>query len=178
MRFRFMHMKVLGRSASLCIPVLLVIAACHASTHIPRPATADEYRPYLLSGSASISGEAFLLASDSSRVNAAGQEVVIDPLTPFVKEWLRRAVEQPFAYNTGPSDSLFARARRTTVADADGRFMFADLPAGTYLVRTEVRWQTRSRFGRYNLAHGGVVGDTVTLAVGEARHVILNKAPR
>ena len=59
----------------------------------------------------------------------------------------------------GP-DPHFAAARKTTTTDADGRFGFSNLPAGIYLLRSTVTWETESADSG---VRGGVVAALVSL---------------
>ena len=167
-------------------PLLLLLvaaAACQVpapETYVPpamsRPATEEEYGVYLTQGTATITGQAFLVTRGGEAKRAAGRDVVIDPLTPYAREWFQHVSGKPVDVTTAPQDSLFIKARRHTVADADGRFKFVDLPAGTYLIRTTVTWEVATGvLWSPTSSQGGVVGDTVTIRHGETRDIIMNK---
>jgi hypothetical protein len=59
----------------------------------------------------------------------------------------------------------FVAARKTTTADAEGRFRFTRLVAGTYLVRSMVTWQGRGD----SVRQGGVVAALAKVEAGERR---------
>jgi hypothetical protein len=133
---------------------------------------ADEaaYAPYLVRGTASISGQAFLVQRGGGTVKAAGRMVTLDPATAVGDDWWRKAGKVWARRYEKPASTAFGAARRTTTADADGRFRFADLPAGTYYLRTELTWEVP-----YHGTQGGVVGRKVVVREGAAESVVLNE---
>jgi len=97
-----------------------------------------EYARYREPGTGRITGQAFARSSDGVTYSAAGQGVYISPVTSYSREWYRRTVLR------GDSIANFdPRARgfvTRTVADIDGEFFFAQLPAGEYYVVSWVSW--------------------------------------
>lgn len=152
---------------------LAFIAACTPSPApapiMSRPAGSSEYAPYLGSGTATISGQAFLLTQGGEAKRAAGSIVDADPLTPFAEQWFIAANGR---WDLTPNDTLFARARRRTTADADGRFEFTDLPGGRYLISTSVTWKASNGYGL--VSQGGWLADTLTVRDGEKRTLVMN----
>jgi hypothetical protein len=162
------------------VALMAVLSGC-ATMPPPPPqwnpvseAAEAEYRPYFEEGSGSITGQAFLAQRGGGVVKAAGRTVSLDPATSIGNEWWGKAgkfwVHRSL---TSPSPG-FAKARRTTVADADGRFKFSGLPVGKYYVRTEVTWE----IGGYNSTQGGLVGQLVEIRDGQTVDVILNNFPQ
>lgn len=128
----------------LGLPGAGLLSAC-ATTSLPaspeyRPATAAteaEYRSYLVTGPNSLEGQALQRLPDGRRVPVAGRSVTLDPATSTGNDWWRVAGRSwPDRLSQPPSES-FARARRVAITDAEGRFAFRNLPAGSYLVRTD-----------------------------------------
>ena len=72
-----------------------------------------------------------------------------------------------------PPSPGFQRARRITVADAEGRFKFSRLPAGKYYVRTEVTWEIGGNYP----TQGGLVGQLVDVLDRQTTEVVLNQYP-
>lgn len=133
-------------------------------------ASEQEYLPYLATGNGVLTGQAFLTQRGGGVVKAAGRNVTLDPATAVGNEWWGKAgVKYPFASLTPPSPN-FHKARKTAVADAEGRFKFTELPEGTYYVRTEVTWEA----GTLGL-QGGLVGAQVHIRNNKATEVILNQ---
>ena len=137
-------------------------------------ATAEQskYAPFLVKGTATITGQAFLTTVGGDVKKGAGRTVTLDPATPYAFEWWARTGSVPLGGM--PEAPLFLATRRTTVADADGRFRFAELPAGTYLLHTVIQWET----GRYQYipdTQSGLLTGTVTITDGQMKEIILNK---
>jgi hypothetical protein len=130
----------------------------------------EEYIPYLTNGTASISGQAFLTQRGGGVVAAAGRTVTLDPATSSGSEWWTKAGRFWVHRNLLHPLPEFRKARRSTVADADGRFRFSGLPTGKYYIRTEVSWDVPT-LG----LQGGVVGRMVEIPTSTPIEVILNE---
>jgi hypothetical protein len=157
--------------------VLFLLAGCVATPPVQTPPPEwnsvnetyeSEYIPYLGTGTGEITGQAFLTQRGGVVVKAAGRNVTIDPATSVGNEWWAKAgIIWQFKSLTPPSPN-FHKARKTTVADADGRFKFSNIPDGEYYVRTEVTWLAGT-------IQGGLVGSKVTVKNGMPTEVILNQ---
>jgi hypothetical protein len=134
--------------------------------------TEAEYIPYLKVGTGTVAGQAFLVQKGGNVVKAAGRSVTLDPATSVGKEWWYKAGVFWVHRSLIPHSPGFQRARRTTIADAEGRFKFYKLPAGKYYVRTEVTWE----IGDYP-TQGGLVGQLVDVLDRQTTEVILNQYP-
>ncbi len=136
-------------------------------------ATEAEYQPYLAGGTGCVTGQAFLAQVGGGVVKAAGRTVTLDPATSVGNEWWGKAGKIWAFRSLTPPSPGFAKVRRTTVADADGRFKFTALAAGKYYVRTEVTWE----IGGYEPTQGGLVGQLVEIRDSQTSEVILNQYP-
>lgn len=132
-----------------------------------------EYSAYLAKGTGVLTGQAFLTQKGGGVVKAAGRTVTLDPATSVGNEWWGKAGKLWAHRMLTPASPGFQKARRTSVADADGRFKFTELPPGQYFVRTEVTWE----IGGYYPTQGGLVGQPVEVADGQTKEVILNQYP-
>lgn len=103
---------------------------------------------------------------------AAGRTVTLDPATPYANEWFARFGAIPSRFDELPADPLFQAARKTTTADADGRFRFTNLAPGNYLVRTLVTWETGDPS---TPPQGGVVATVVSVPGPTTASLILNQ---
>ena len=163
----FLATVVIAGVASACVPPSL--------DPEPQPivlqgsAVADEYAPYMKPGSSAINGQSFLTTRGGDVKLGAGRVVTLDPATTYAAEWFKRTGGEIRMFDLIPPDSLFAQARRTTVVDAQGKFRFANLPAGQYIVRSTVTWENGVS------TQGGVVAEIVTLAAAEQQDLILNR---
>lgn len=153
-----------------------LFTGCATKNGVPArlmPSTeADEaaYAPYLGKGAASLSGQAFLVQRGGGTVKAAGRMITLDPATPIGDDWWRKAGRVWTRRYEKPGSKAFGEARRTAKADADGRFIFVDLPAGTYYLRTELTWEVP-----FHGTQGGVLGSKVVVREGAAETVVLNE---
>lgn len=151
---------------------ILMFGGC-ANIHTPewnKPTneTEAEYIHYMKKGTGSLSGQAFLTQNGGGVVKAAGRTVTLDPLTTTGINWWNEAGKYYYNRNFAPPQSEnFIKARRTTIADGDGKFEFKGLPSGNYAVSTTVTWQAG-----YDL-QGGVVGQPVEIKDNEETKTIL-----
>lgn len=138
---------------------------------LPTSASDAEYAPFALPGTASLSGQAFLTTRGGDVKVAAGRTVTLDPATPYARSWFAKYGSDLDRAGELPPRPAFQHARRSTVADAQGRFHFESLPSGPYIVRTTVTWETGAQ---YSGLQGGVVGALVDIPEGKANELILN----
>jgi hypothetical protein len=155
---------------------MLALSSC--ATVIPLPtwnasgaALEAEYEPYMQQGTSQIVGQAFFAQRGGGTVKAAGRNVTLDPATTIGNEWWGKAGKVWVHRELMPPSPGFVKARRTVVADAEGRFSFKEIPAGKYYVRTEVTWWAGS-------LQGGLVGQPIEVAPDETKEVILNQFPQ
>lgn len=155
---------------------VFILTSCAPATEsiAPRPlavpADSAEYARYS-AGTHQLEGQAFLTTRGGDVKVAAGRTVTLDPATRYAREWFRRFGATSLESTSG-LDPLFIGARRTTVADAEGRFRFSGLTAGDYIVRTQVTWETGAA---YTPAQGGIVGKLVTLPRDGGSPLVLNE---
>lgn len=165
------------KPASLLLLIGLA-AGCAApgpSTGLPPLASlADsaEYAPFSASGSIDLTGHAFLTTSAGDIRRAAGRLVTLDPATRYARQWFWRYGTDAARFDVPAPDSRFGESRRTTIADAEGRFSFSRLPQGTYLVRSTVTWEVEPPDSGIQ---GGVVAVLVTLEAGRSEEVVLSR---
>lgn len=129
-----------------------------------------EYGAFLKDGTAMLSGQAFLLQRGGGTVKAAGRTVTLDPATDVGNEWWGKAGRLWEHRMQAPPSPGFHKARRTAIADADGRFRFANLPAGKYFVRTDITWDVP-----FHGIQGGLVGRQIEIREGQLTEVILSE---
>jgi hypothetical protein len=134
------------------------------------PANPAEYEPYRQAGTGSISGQAFVLTTSGDPKKAAGKQVTLDPATSVARAWWNTAKAYQKLEPRLPDDPNFAAARKTTTADAEGRFTFEGLPPGDYLVRTTVHWKPLyCSENSFCSSQSGVMGGLVHLGPGEKK---------
>lgn len=149
-----------------CAPV-----AVQPINRIPFPE--DEYKQLASVGSATIKGQAFLKTRGGDVKTAAGNEVLLNPVTSYSNQWY----EVSYLKNvplTEPDPRLIQYVKKQ-VADADGRFTFENVPPGEYYVTTMVSWEAPVGYKGALVPQGGFVARKVTVKDGEKVEVILTR---
>ena len=123
----------------------------------------------LVDGTAEINGQAFLVQKGGGTVKAAGRVVTLDPVTTISQNWWMQAGRVYMHRASLPPSEGFNKARRTATADADGRFKFTKLPAGSYYVRSELTWTVP-----FHGVQGGLLTSKEDVAAGETKTIMLN----
>ena len=172
--------EVMKMDRAMAFGLSLLCAACASSNPVPavapRPLAlapdSTEYVSFARPGSLELTGQAFLTTRGGDVKLAAGRMVTLDPSTSFSREWFRRFGADAGQFDIAPNERLFVSARRTTVADAQGKFRFVGLARGQYLVRTTVTWETGSAYGD---PQGGVVAAIISVPDSTGNGVILNQ---
>ena len=131
------------------VAMVLTLAACQlpvappwlrqtepALYTIATPFNEGEFSGYDDRGSSSISGEAYYRMGGSV-VLAAGSEVVLVPDTAYTRELWEPARSGRYS-GVANFDPRYFKYRRATFADGNGYFRFTGLPAGSYIVQTQV----------------------------------------
>jgi hypothetical protein len=109
------------------------------------------YAPYATPGTATVHGSAFLVTRAGDVKKAAARTVFLIPDTPFLAVRTKDAETDGGSYTTfewlgwsGTDQESITKAwqhTRTEVGDMDGKFSFAKVPAGNYIVETKLIWQ-------------------------------------
>jgi uncharacterized protein YbjQ (UPF0145 family) len=171
MALREENMKLAAVSA-----LVGVVTACAGSwlQVTPRPlstvADSAEYAGFAGKGTLELDGQAFLTTRDGSVMAAAGRLVTLDPTTTYAREWFRRFGADFERFEDPAPDPRFVAARRTTVTDGEGRFRFARLLPGIYMVRSTVMWESEDWE-----VHGGVVAAQVRVEEDEPNEVAVHR---
>jgi hypothetical protein len=155
----------------------------------PAASVAADYYPYTKPGNGVIDGQAFVIIrggdlildnqgylttiGDNART-ASTSDVTLDPATPFAMAWYMKTGTSLRRFNDAPKDAAFRAARKKTIADESGRFKFEGLPAGRYIIRTTITWET-PRDSYRMMRHGGVASAVIDLAENETKKVIIRQ---
>ena len=81
-----------------------------------------EYQNLLQSGTATVKGQAFLKTRGGDVKVAAGNKVILNPVTSYSNEWYEKALIQ--GKNLVEAEPRMWNYVMKTVADGSGRFMF------------------------------------------------------
>lgn len=131
---------------------------------------AQEMSHISATGTASISGQAFMRQRGGGVVTAAGEQILLLPATSYTREVTDRMLAGEPQTAAGSSIKPYTR---TTIADADGRFTFSNLASGAYLVLAVVRWEAPTRHGL--AAQGGGLKQEVSVGNGEKASIIMTR---
>lgn len=130
-----------------------------------------DHTEYLKAGSASLTGQAFLRQQGGGVVTCAGSDVILLPATPFFQEVvsiMRTGREPQVARPLTEYTALYRKSQ----CDAQGNFVFANVPAGKYILMTQVQWVVG-----YN-AQGGVLHREIDIPGSGVTNVLLTDTDR
>jgi hypothetical protein len=154
-----------------------ILSAC-ASYAPPQPVMRmpfpqAEYEALPKTGTAVVTGQAFLKTRGGDVKTAAGNAVVLNPVTSYSTEW--------FEKNYLGHQSLTAEDIRLdrylikTVADASGRFTFKKVAPGDYYLTTTVTWETATGYQGELEVQGGFLSRRITVVDKQELDVILTR---
>lgn len=128
-----------------------------------------EYLALPKTGTATVRGQAFLKTRGGDVKTAAGNRVLLNPVTSYSLEWYVRAYIQNQRIES--PDPRIAAYVPIEIADGSGRFVFKNVPAGEYFVTTEVTWEAPTGYGLQT--QGGLVSKRIKVNAGEEVEVIV-----
>ncbi|MCX5494667.1 hypothetical protein OSH11_08130 [Kaistia dalseonensis] len=120
-------------------------------------------------GDSVISGRAFMRSSYGGVVYASGSTVYLLPDTSYTREIYNKGSRAYGPVNISNGDGRLLQYFRTTLADGAGRFTFSGIPAGSYLIVTEILWMADGR------RQGGDVMKFVSVSAGQKVDVVLSR---
>lgn len=135
---------------------------------IKTPFDEEAFKPFEGKGTASLTGQAFLLTRGGDAKKASGKTVYLYPLIPYTAEYMDRYILRGEFLDENPRMYHY---RRETTADVDGRFAFSDLPAGDYFAYCKIQWEVPGKYGPETT--GGFASATFTLEDGKETKAIL-----
>jgi len=98
------------------------------------------HAPFMAKGKASIEGEGFLRRPNSWLARCSGGIVYLVPATPYFREWVEVYRSGNRVANAASLNQDHQKVVRKTQCDMQGRFAFADLPAGKWILVTRVTY--------------------------------------
>lgn len=168
----------------LLLPLLALglafLTGCGTVAPKPQPAITaplimEELQPYLEHGDAEVSGQAFLKTRGGDVKLAAGNQVALLPDTPFMREGLT-ILQTTGAYPSNYTPEIRKQlepAIRRVIADAEGRFSFAGVPPGNYILQVRIVWEVPGYYGLTQT--GGLVLKPITVKPGDSQVVMLTR---
>ncbi|UVC08972.1 carboxypeptidase regulatory-like domain-containing protein [Rhizobium sp. TH2] len=161
-----MKLKAIG------VVLLGCLAGCVATPKIDAVFDPNEAAFINQPGTATITGQAFMRRNDGVVVYAAGSEVRLLPKTKYADARIA-ALYRGTKFNNivgapKETDPRYFALSKTTKADGEGRFTFANIPDGSYYVVTTVTWMAG------DWSQGGNIMETATVSGGEPVNVIMS----
>jgi hypothetical protein len=160
---------------ALVVATVLLVSGCgvQETARVKRiPFPDEEYKALPKSGTATVTGQAFLRQRGGGVVTAAGQDIALNPITSYSLNWF------DIVSNGGRPEEPDERSFfyiRTVKADAEGRFKFENVATGAYFITTFVIWEVPSgRYG-YMRAQGGCVSKRIQVKDGQDMEVIVTE---
>lgn len=151
-----------------------IIGCAHqAPTRISPQYDPAEYTALQTTGSAVVKGQAFMVTKGGEVRKGAGQTITLRPATSFAERMMIYA-----GYKSVPGLTYDAlKFDRTTTADADGKFEFKDVAAGSYFVAGNVSWSVfyRGTFGPIEEKQGGMIIKKIDVAQGGTIETMLTR---
>jgi hypothetical protein len=136
------------------------------STPMPRPPFPEaEYARLPKTGTAIVTGQAFLKTRGGDVKTAAGNTIYLNPVTSY----------STYAYEFGylgtkrmtPPDARLHQYMRETIADGSGRFTFRNVPSGEYFVTANVTWEAPTGYQFSMQTQGGSIWKKIKVQNGD-----------
>jgi hypothetical protein len=133
----------------------------------------QEYQNLAKSGSAVVKGQAFLKTRGGDVKVAAGNQILLNPVTSYSNEWYEKSYiqGQPLV----EPDSRLMTYVIKTVADGSGRFLFKNVPPGEYFVTTVITWEAATGYKGALQVQGGTVTKRIKVNDGDEVDVIVTR---
>jgi len=130
----------------------LFISACSIQPVLIERVTfnPDEFQALPTSGTASITGEAFIIDVSGKKHFPINAKARLNPKTSYSKQWYE--VNYLNRYNIGAADPRYLKYVRKTDIGEDGHFSFKNIPAGDYYISAPIFWMKE-----YKLEDGSVL---------------------
>lgn len=130
------------RRTTVLLGMALLAGDCTAPSQVPynltTPFSDADFAPWTGSGPAALEGQAFLKTVGGDVKTCAGEDVGLLPATAYNREIVQsiRSGHENLVNRSGAADPY----TRHSICDAQGNFSFVSLPAGTWIVWTNVEW--------------------------------------
>jgi hypothetical protein len=162
-----------GARAALGVAVIAaLLSACGGEVEKQVAFDDREHAAYLAKGTASIEGEGFLRRPNGWLARCSGGVVFLVPATGYFREWVEVYRAGNRIAQSKELNEAHGKAIRKTQCDMQGRFRFADLPAGKWILVTRVTYD-----GAEWTNDSTLVSEVETLK-GEAAKAILSNPNR
>ncbi len=157
------------------LALMTFLAACATGGSSPEtrmPFPEKEYQALPKTGTGVVKGRAFVETEGGVIKTAAGNEVILNPVTSYSMEWYEKAYlpGRPMV----PADPRLSKYIMTQIVDADGRFTFKNVPSGEYFVTTKIEWTAKTGGQGSSQRRGGTISRRVIVKDGYETEVIIS----
>lgn len=157
-------------SLAVLLFVILLFGCIQSPDKIMSSLNENELALYLKKGTASIVGQAYRKTKGREVKYGAGVFIYLMPVCSYTSEFIK-------GVSTGQRDETIDHRLnayiRKTVGDAEGRFEFLNLPAGSYYVFTVINWEGGAGYKGSLERTSGVIYRPVSVSEGEKVKVIV-----
>jgi hypothetical protein len=150
--------------------VALLFTSCAVGRRVPF--NEADFIPYRGPGTGTVSGQLVVAMTDGERIVGKGRDVELVPVTPYTQEMVDVALGRGL-FLSPSADSRFKKYARIVTANADGNFVFRQIPAGHYFLLGEVD-RYSAEFDNYEI-HWGL--ERITIGPGQTVHVTVSHDP-
>jgi hypothetical protein len=175
----FLQIELQGRAvftAGMLAAAGLALGAC-ASVEKKLPFDSKVHTAALAKGTAKIEGEGFLRRRNAWIARCSGEVVYLVPDTPYFREWVEIYRSGNTIENASALNEKHRGAIRKTQCNMQGKFTFANLPAGKWLVATRVTYDSEATISILPMYDYTFLTEVETKA-GETTPVILSNPNR
>lgn len=155
------------------IGLSLVVGGCLQTSVEKKIACAGaDHAAWIAKGKASIDGEGFIRRPNGGLARCSGGFVYLVPATPYFREWVEVYRSGARLENAKDLHANHASAIRKTQCTMQGRFEFAELPAGKWILVTRVTYNGQA------WSDDSTLVTEVETRAGEATKAILSNPNR
>ena len=119
---------------------LLMLAGCRGEVEKTIAFSAADHQAYAAAGTAAIDGEGFLRRPNGFLARCSGAYVYLVPATAYFREWVEIYRKGGRIANANTLAGAHKEMVRKSQCDMQGRFSFAQLPAGSWYAVTRVTY--------------------------------------
>lgn len=150
--------------------VAAVLAGCSEVATVPLKTQWKEsdYAAYTKVGTGVVKGEAFMRQRGGVVVTCAGSEVLLVPDEGIFSEMVK--INESGRKVTPLKEKINTSVIKATKCDAQGKFTFNQIPAGMWIIQTNVQWETPR-----HEAQGSFLTQRFRLMYGETTEIILSR---
>jgi len=133
----------------------------------------EEYKKLSASGTGIVEGQGFLKTLGGDVKKAAGEEIVLNPVTSYSNFWYENSYLKGHPLST--YDQRYEDYWITTIADGDGKFKFSNIPPGEYYAVTKVTWKAATGYQGALQDQGGLIAKKITVQNNQTTRIILTR---